>query len=39
MEFARFVSQSPNHFWGFVIVLVIALNGVAKILRALKGGN
>ncbi len=39
MEFIRFVSQSPNHFWGFVIILLISLNGVAKIVKAFKYGN
>jgi hypothetical protein len=32
-EFIEFVSQDGNHFWGFILVLIIVTNGLAQIAK------
>jgi hypothetical protein len=34
-EFLDFVGQDSNHFWGFILVLIIVTNGLAQIAKYL----
>jgi hypothetical protein len=35
MEFIKFIAQDAEHFWGFVLVLVIILSGIVEILKTI----
>lgn len=37
MELIQFIAESPSHFFGTVIILLIIFSGIASIIRALKG--
>lgn len=39
MEFVRFVSQDAKHFVAFMLILMMILEGLEQIAKALRGRN